>query len=361
MNTKTTTALTALMLLVGGAAAQIQTQRPTTSIEATLINTDPAPVQSGEDAEITFKVRNTGNTEAENIKLQLIDSFPFKIKPDRKTNYSLGDMMPGQEYQISTEVLVSEQAPDGLNSLKFKTFHGETTITHEVPVQVQSQDIELNLANLKTSPTTLTPDTEDAKLTLQVVNNGEKTAENTVINIELPETFQATSSFSTRQALGNIAPGQVKTAEFTFDVGKNARKGSVHIPATISYSADSDDTTSRIKEEAGFSFHLAGKPQFKVVEVESNLETGAKGELRVKVKNTGSEKSSSTRIRVLDSSDLPFSYDSSSQYIGTLEPNQTGTAVFNVETETDAVAKDYLIDFELRGVKDTQVYVEDET
>lgn len=75
----------------------------------------------------------------------------------------------------------------------------------------------------------------------------------------------------------------------------------------------------------------------------------------------GDEESSSTRIRVLDSSDQPFSYDSSSQYIGTLEPNQSGTAVFEVKTDTDATAKEYLIDFEVRGVKGSEVFVEDST
>ena len=231
-----------------------------------------------------------------------------------------------------------------------------------VPVQVQSQDIELNLANLKTTPTQLTPDTEDAKMTLEVVNNGEKTAENAVLNIDLPETFQATSSFSTRQALGNIAPGEVKTAEFTFDVEETAESGNVEIPAEISYSTDSSEATSRITEETGFNFYLAGKPQFEITDVEADLQAGAnQRELRLEVQNTGSEESSSTRIRVLDSSDLPFDYDSSSKYIGTLEPNQTGTAVFEVDTESSAEAKEYLIDFEIRGVKDTEVYVEDTT
>ncbi|MFB6100783.1 MAG: COG1361 S-layer family protein [Candidatus Nanohalobium sp.] len=359
MNTKTLVLITAALLLTG--AATSQTTKPTTNIDPVLINTDPAPVQSGEDAEITFKLRNTGNTEAEDVKVRIVDSFPFKLKPDRRRNYSLGDIMPGQEYQISTDVLVAEDAPDGQNSLKLEIHQGDISYTEEVPVQVQSQDIELNLANLQTSPSHLTPDTEDAKLTLEVVNNGEKTAENVVVNIELPEGFQETSSFSTRQALGNIGPGEVKKASFNFDIGKSAETGTVTIPTDITYSTDGDDATSRITEEADFSFNLAGKPQFKVVKVESNLAAGEQGQLTIKVRNTGSEKASATRIRVLDSSDMPFSYTSSSQYIGTLEPNQTGTAVFQVDTEKGAVIKDYLIDFKIRGVKDTQTYVEEAT
>lgn len=361
MNKKKLTALT-ITTVLAVAAATAQTAGATTNLNALLINTDPVPVQSGEDAEINFKIRNTGGTEAENVEVEIVDSFPFELKPDRQRNYSLGEVTPGQEYQISSEVLVADNAPDGINDFKVRISYGDLSVVKNVPVQVQSQDIELNLANLKTTPTQLTPDTEDAKMTLEVVNNGEKTAENAVLNIDLPETFQATSSFSTRQALGNIAPGEVKTAEFTFDVEETAESGNVEIPAEISYSTDSSEATSRITEETGFNFYLAGKPQFEVTDVEANLQVGAnQRELRLEVQNTGSEESSSTRIRVLDSSDLPFDYDSSSKYIGTLEPNQTGTAVFEVDTESSAEAKEYLIDFEIRGVKDTEVYVEDTT
>lgn len=361
MNKKKLTAL-AITTVFAVTAATAQTAGATTNLNALLINTDPVPVQSGEDAEINFKIRNTGGTEAENVEVEIVDSFPFELKPDRQRNYSLGEVTPGQEYQISSEVLVADNAPDGMNDFKVRISYGDLSVVKNVPVQVQSQDIELNLANLKTTPTQLTPDTEDAKMTLEVVNNGEKTAENAVLNIELPETFQATSSFSTRQALGNIAPGEVKTAEFTFDVEETAESGDVEIPAEISYSTDSSEATSRITEETGFNFYLAGKPQFEVTDVEANLQVGAnQRELRLEIQNTGSEESGSTRVRVLDSSDLPFDYDSSSKYIGTLEPNQTGTAVFEVDTESSAEAKEYLIDFEIRGVKDTEVYVEDTT
>jgi len=123
----------------------------------------------------------------------------------------------------------------------------------------------------------------------------------------------------------------------------------------------SGDSSSEITEDVSFDVNLEGRPQFEITEIESDLQTGSSRELRLTVENTGDEEASSTRIRVLDSSDQPFTYDSSSQYIGTLEPNQSGTAVFEVDTESDASAKDYLIDFEVRGVKGTEVFVEDST
>ncbi len=359
MNTKLTAILLLAALFTGAAASQTTNQGPSTSLEATFINSDPAPLQSGEDGDITFKVVNNGDVEARDVEVQLLDSYPFEVKPDRKRNYSLGTLSQGQEYQISTEVLVSEDAPDGSSDFRVRITDGDFTRTVNIPVEVQSEDIDLNLANLNTQPGQLMPDTENNVMTVEVVNNGEKTAENTVLDLDLPEYFERTSSFSSRQALGNIQPGQVKPAEFNFDITDEAPSGLTSVEGELSYTAG--DTDSEVTEDVSFEVNLEGRPQFEITEIESNLQTGSTGELRLTVQNTGDDESSSTRIRVLDSSDQPFTYDSSSQYIGTLEPNQTGTAVFEVETESGASAKDYLIDFEVRGVKDTEVFVEDST
>ena len=349
---------TTLIILLYAATATAQTG-PSTNVQPTLINTDPVPLQSGESGDLRFKLENTGSTDAQNVEVQLLNNYPFEIKPDRQTSYELGELAQGQEYQISTEVLVAEDAPDGANNFKIRVLHGDLNKTVNVPVEVQSQDIELNLANLKTSPQQLMPDTEDNTLSVDVVNNGDKTAENTVLNLEMPDYFEQTSSFSTRQALGNIAPGQVKTAEFTFDLNETAPAGMTQIDGELSYSRDG--STGETTEEKGFQMQIQGKPQFQVETTENTLRQGTTQQLRIQVENIGDEQSASTRIRVLDSSDQPFTYDSSSQYIGTLEPGQTGEAVFQVETEQDATAKDYLIDFETRGVKDTEVFVEDTT
>lgn len=361
--TKTTTVLLLAALFIGAAAAQTaqqtSTSRASTNLEASLINSDPVPLQSGEDGDLTFKIINTGNMEAENVKVRLLDNYPFEVKPDRQLNYSLGDLTPGQEYQISTDVLVADDAPDGSNSFKVRIIHGDFSVTQSVPVEVQSEDIELNVANLKTQPQQLMPDTDNNVMSVDIVNNGEKTAENVVLNLDLPEAFQKTSSFSTRQALGNVQPGQVKTAEFTFDINETAAEGATAVTGELSYSAG--DSSSTVTDPVDFDLYMEGKPQFKITDVESDLETGSSGKVRLTVKNTGEETSSSTRIRVLDSSDQPFTYGSSSKYIGTLNPGQTGEAVFEVDTEAGATVKNYLVDFETRGVKNTEVFVEDET
>ncbi len=361
--TKFTALILAAVLFAGIAASQQQEQSSTnerfTNLQATFINSDPVPLQSGESGDINFKIRNTGNAPAEDVRVELVNHFPFEVKPDRRTDYSLGTLTRGEEYHISTEVLVADDAPDGSNNFRIRITNGDFSRTVNVPVEVQSEDIDLDLANLKTEPQQLRPDTDNNLMTVDVVNNGEKTAKNTVIDLELPEYFERTSSFSTRQALGNVQEGQVKTGEFNFDLARDAPSGSTTINGEITYTAG--DSSSQITEPVSFDVHIEGRPQFEVTDLESELQAGSTKELRLEVENIGDKKASSTRIRALDSADQPFSYDSSSQYVGTLDPGQSGEAVFQIDTDSDASAKDYLIDFETRGVQGTEVFVEDTT
>lgn len=351
MKTKLAITFTALIALTTLATAQ----GSTVSFDSILVNTDPAPVQSGEDAEITFKIRNTGDTEAEDVEVEVMDSYPFELKPDRKRNYERGDIVPGESYQITSEVLVAEDSPDGKNDFKVKVKQGDFEVVKKIPITVQSEDIELNLANLETSPDDLKPDTENNQLNLEVVNNGDKTAENVVVELDLPEEFEERSSFSTRQSLGNIEEGEVKEATFDFDIGENASEGSKTVGATISYSAD--DNTAEISQEEDFKLYVSGKPQYTITSIESDLQAGEKGEIRLTVENFGSVKSESTRVRILDNSDLPFEFDSSNRFMGTLEPGKEGEVVFEPEVEAEASGKEYLLDFEVRGVKDSEVFV----
>lgn len=357
MKTKITALVVALIgLSVIGLSNMASAQGPVTQLEGIRISTDPFPVQSGEDADVRFKIKNSGDIAAEDVTLEILDSYPFQLKPDRKRNYSLGTIEPGERYFVSTEILVAEDAPDGNNDFKVRIKNGDFSVVEKIPVPVQSEDIELNLANLRTTPSKLMPDTEDNKMSVEVVNNGEKTAENVVLELDLPENFEKTSSFSERQELGNVQSGQLKTAQFTFDIGEKASQGTKTIPTTLTYSAS--DNTAEIKEEKSLDVYLSGKPQFEIVSATSDLAVGQTGKIEIKVKNTGSEKSDSTRIRILDNSDLPFSFESSNKFLGTLKPGKEGTVEFETTVEQDGTAKEYLLDFEVRGVKDSEVFVE---
>lgn len=352
---KKTALLTALVVLVSVNASAQQS----TSLEPTLIKTDPVPLESGEDGKIYLKIRNTGDTEADSVNVTVIDSFPFQLKPDRTRSRSIGTVTPGEEYHFSPEVLVADNAPDGENDFLVRIKGDGLSVTHRVPVEVESEEVDLNVANVKTVPDQLRPDTEDAKLSIDTVNNGDSTAENVIIDLSLPYSFEPVSSLTTRKSLGSIEAGETKTSDFSFDINESAEKGLVTVSGRLSYRSEEDSPV--MEEPFSLDLYLSGAPQYEVVDATADLKQGQSGSIEVTVRNTGSEKSESTRVRILDSSEIPISYGSSTGFIGTLEQGEEGKAVFQADVDSDAAVKDYLVDLEIRGVRDTNVFVEDRT
>ncbi|MFB6217292.1 MAG: hypothetical protein ABEJ72_10085, partial [Candidatus Aenigmatarchaeota archaeon] len=70
-------ALVAISLLLTG-NANAADRGLEISFDTQLIKTNPIPVESGEDAKVYFKVRNTGDLTVENFTLKILDSFPFR-------------------------------------------------------------------------------------------------------------------------------------------------------------------------------------------------------------------------------------------------------------------------------------------
>lgn len=346
-----------LMISVFLAFSGVAQSNNNVKLNAVFISSDPVPVESGSDADISFKVVNNGDSKAENVSVEIVDSYPFSLKPDRQRSYSVGEMTRGQEYQFSTEVKVAEDASDGSQDFKVRINSQTSSRTVNIPVEVMDEEIELNIADVQSTPSQLFADTEGNKLNMEVVNNGDKVAENVVLNISLPNGFEKVSSFSERESLGNIKPGEVKTGEFTFDISKNVSSGEKVIESSLTYSAD--DTTGKTIQNEHFSLFLDSRPRFEVTNVESDLVAGSSGRISVTVSNVGGEKSESTRIRILSNSDLPFDFSSTNVYVGTLEPDMSVTKTFSVTPESSASNQEYLLDFEIRGVRNSEVFVEE--
>ncbi|MFB6203094.1 MAG: COG1361 S-layer family protein [Candidatus Nanohaloarchaea archaeon] len=314
--------------------------------------TDPFPVQAGEEAEIFIELKHMGDQEFENVTVELVGSYPFQIKPDQKTRFELGTIHPADRFQLSPEVLVAENAPEGEAKFLYRIGKGDDFRQEHLTIDIANQKVDLSVANLRTSPSSLMPGSEENRLTVEIVNNGDETAENVIVRMEPPEGFTSQSSFATRQSLGNLAPGQVKPVSFSFDISENVSAGM----KTFRVTANHSDTEGEISED--FQLKVDGKPQFSVVNVTADLQTGSEGVIRMKIRNTGSERSESTRVRVLENSDLPFSFSSAARFIGTLKPGATGTVVFNPSVEPGASVKEYLMDFEITGNRDGEVFVE---
>lgn len=356
MNTQKT--LRSLLIASLMLAVIPQTVTAATDMEITA-STDPFPVKSGEDARLRLEIQNKGDRVIEAANLTFDESFPISLESGEPLKRELGDLRPGGVYQVATDIVISDDANNDQERLAVAIETRRGGLTDRIPIEMETGEVDLQLGNIVTTPQTLRTGTDGNEVTVDIVNLGDRAAENVILDLSFPFGFEQTSSLATRNSLGTVDPGQTKTATITVDLNESLSDGAATVDGVLSYT--NDDSTDRTTRPVSFNLFLDGAPRFAITNITADLQAGESSQIRATVTNTGDLQASSTRLRILDNADMPFSFDSASQYVGTLEPGQSGTAVFETDVENDASVKQHLIDLEARGAQETTIYVDEAT
>ena len=108
---------------------------------------------------------------------------------------------------------------------------------------------------------------------------------------------------------------------------------------------------------------VSGKPMFSIEEIKTIPETvvpGSTVKLTAKIKNVGTKEADSVSLRAFKESSQPFDFEEKSDFIGKLEPGETGEAVLTFDVDKDAAVKKYILDMEIRSVYNDEVLTENE-
>ena len=337
----------------------------------TFLNQDPDPAEPGKYLELRWKIEKFGNDPIENVEYTLDLEYPFFFdasdNPERDLGNLFGSTGEDEFYILFYKVRVDKDAPEGVYqvNLKHRTENSELWFSKEYDVRVEDRKSpEFVLGQLSTSPKTLASDIEEAELTIEIANIGDGDAENVLIEMELPEGFTPSYSYSDRDALGTIPAGSSKTATFYIDISKDTEGGIHEAKMSIRYKEADDDDNEYRREAIMLDLPLKDKPLFDIESVSLIPETigpGSLAEIRLLIKNTGGEEAESVSVRAFKEATQPFDFDEKSDFIGKLEAGETGEAVLKIDIDPDATPKDYIIDLEIRAVDDTEVLVFDKT
>jgi hypothetical protein len=106
------------------------------------------------------------------------------------------------------------------------------------------------------------------------------------------------------------------------------------------------------------------RPMFEIESIHASPEKimpGSNVELKIRVKNIGGEEAESVSIRAFKESSQPFEFDEKSDFIGKLKPGETGEAVLKFSVDKEAVAKEHILDLEIRSIYGEEVLTQDKT
>ncbi|MGM5479849.1 MAG: COG1361 S-layer family protein [Nanobdellota archaeon] len=352
--------------LFAGSAFALESQGD--QLRITLLNQDPDPVQPGEYVDLRFKIEKTGDGVFENITFMLPERHPISFDESADQTQTIGDWagyMDDEEYYIlHYEVFISENTVEEEYELPIRMSTNEFTLEKKFTLRVDEKtEVDFDVGAVQTSPETLYEDSEDNKVSVDLLNTGDDTAQQVIVDLKLPDGFDSSYGYSTRDALGTIAQGASGTADFYIDIAENIASGSHTGTLEITYT-ESDDT-DKIKKTIDIPFDIPvhGKPGFVITNqsfTSSKIESETSSQMYVTVKNTGEKSAKSVSLRIYKEASQPFEFDKKSDFIGHLEPGESGTAVLDFTVDEQATPKEYLLDSEVRGVYNEEVIVDEQ-
>ncbi|MGM5488162.1 MAG: COG1361 S-layer family protein [Nanobdellota archaeon] len=322
-----------------------------------LLNTDPYPLQAGEFGKMRIKLLDTIHYEGDDfdtktVSVTFVDSSAIKLVDEAKRTrtFTLKGKHSEDFYQlIEYDVLVGS-VPNGSVEVAFRL---DGTDTRYVSVPVEDENVAFDVGNIKSMPKHLYPEADDVKLEVQVANVGDDTAKNVIASLSSPA-LESASSFSNRYGLGRIESSQAAIAEFYVDV-PDVAPGSKELTLHLSYSED--DEPRQVSFDVPFV--VLGKPQFQIEALNApRVMQGESSALKLKVTNTGQQEAEEVAVDVIKDSNVLLEFDRYIDFVGNLDPGQSGEVYLPFSAAKDASVKENPIELSIRYVFNNEVHTE---
>lgn len=340
-------------------------------LKTTLLNQDPDPAQPGEYVELRFKVEKIGLGDLQDISFELTPEYPFTFDKTDSAIKSIGSWSGFADddeqyilyYKLYVDSTAKEWSYETKLSVKSKSNGQFTTQTSKYNILVgEKKESSFVVGKLSISPLELVSDSSDNKLTIDIENIGNGNAEKVVADIELPQGMSPSFSYSDRSILGNIPANGNKQAEFYIDLDKTIKSGVHEATINLKYADESDEDNVYKQIKIPLEIPVHGQPQFEIIRTEFNPTTFSAGDsvqAHIIVKNVGEEEAVGVSLKTFKESSQPFDFTDKTDFIGKLEPGDEGEAVISFTVNNEAVIKEYILDAEIRGVYNEEVFVND--
>ncbi len=325
------------------------------ALEVELLSTDPAPVNAGEYADLTFRFTKAATESFANDIVFEIEETQFVIPTEN--DIPINGLTYNDFVTKTVRVFFSDSTPEGFLDVKTNIASGNTQLERDISVFIQEEQSnpELFVGSVRTTPRELLPDTDNNELLITLQNLGDKDAE--LVRAELiPQSNYAKPSYaySLLDSVSNIRAGSEEELFFVLDLEEEVRKA-IDARLELQYRAEKDSGSNydTFSESISFIIPVQESPYLEVVDYEqkSSFATGStENVIRVAIKNTGIEDAEEVRVRAIPDISVPFIFELTTEYVASeIEPNETAYVEFTMEV-LDAQIREYPITVRLEAL-----------
>ena len=281
--------------------------------------TFPAAMQAGDkDVILQFDLYHTGKITYDNVSVQL--NLPQQFE-GLKTTYYLGRILPGQTTTASFRFNVKPEIDPGTYTIPVAIKYTDTSGPYETS---SNRQIYLSLSStptLRFDDIVFNPTPHIGKpftVTLKINNTAQIPASNIVATISSP-TAKITW-IPDSQMVDFIGSDSTKDVVFKGLVSSETVPGAYAGTVTLAYSGKTASNA--------FYMEVHGKPDLKLAgsQTDKTPYVGEKFTLSVQLEDIGKEKARSVQTMLKDNTIL----GTLTSYIGTIDPDDTGSAIFDI-------------------------------
>lgn len=340
-----------VVALAGVAAAE------PANIQIEKMMAEPEPLQTGQYANVWFKVVNNGSAEAEDVNISVRDEFPFTVRDDTDDSWFIREIEDGESYSFRVQLLVDRSAVSGEEELTFWVEKDGTDAqrTHRIPLDVRDDDTAL-IVDAVDFPERVSPgSTQEMTVTLENLANTQ--FQNIDIRLDLEDQIPVAVADASRQRVQRLDAGETVDVTYRVFVDEEADRGVYRLPITLAYEnvAGNDFT-----QEQMTGVVVGGVSNVNVAVERTDINTdGMRGDVTLRVVNRGEGQAKFVSVGVDDTEEAVEVLSTNDIYIGNMIPDDFQTAEFDLfveEQEDDLhlpVAVEY-VDASGQQVKETQ-------
>lgn len=319
---------------------------------------DPSTAHPGDvNAQISVVLTNVGDDTARGVNATLNLGPPLIYNyyvgsaqySGSQISKVVGDMQAGQSFTVPFTVSVDSAAKDGIYrfdmQLSYKSARELQQVNTDVMIDVPLWKGELHVQSIITVPNKIYPDSKQVLVRTFIVNSGKGEAKDLQLKLDLTQPFTASSSGSDSIYVGSIPAGQTSEADFVLDIAKDANFGH--------YDVILGEQAGNVLVPIGqLPLYIDEKVKFAVVNVTpTTVHAGDSGDvIRLDIRNGGSVKADSVRVELRVGN---FFTGTLTDFLGTMQANETKTAFFTVDIDSKAQPGNYNLDLRFDWTQDT--------
>jgi len=313
--------------------------------------------------QLSILITNVGDDVARNVNATLYIAPPLIYAYyANSTSYRspaisqlAGDIQPGQNFVLTYTLSIEPKAQEGIYryslELAYQSARELQQIDTTVAVNVPIWRGELHVQGVLTNPTKIYPDSKAVDLQVTIANSGQGTAKNVQLELVLQTPFTASSSGSDQIFIGNIPPGLTMNANFIIDVAENATFGEYSLIL-------GEMAGNQLIPIGQVPIYVNEKVNFDIVSVTpTTVHVGDSGDvISVVIRNAGSVEADSVRVELQVGN---FITGTLTDFLGTMLSNETKTAFFTIDIDSNAQAGQYTYNLRFDWTQDNNALYND--